>query len=215
MVSFTRSAHVPPVCSPHDSSDSGNEQKRLIDRAVAGDQKSFDRVVDLLGPVILARVRRHRLVRSAALSHLEEQDLVQCVWVECLREQARTLQRWDPARGALETFVRTVADRECTRHYRRARAHSRSFRYGFIELDEECTLQTLDASSLDRETLDSEVVSSRLKEAIPSEYHRMFALMLEGYSPTEIASILQVSRHVVYKWQHRIRLIVRSLCELP
>src|SRR4051812_50171744 len=95
---------------------SPEETADLVRRALAGDPASLDRLVEVLTPVVQARVartllaNRHRLAGRRVVRQ-EVEDLSQEVFLALFDRDARVLRAWRPERGSLESFVGRIAER--------------------------------------------------------------------------------------------------------
>jgi hypothetical protein len=81
-----------------------SEESELVRRALAGDRGALRPLVDVLVPVVQARVAR-AMVRSA-VAHKQGRDLrqdmadfMQEVFVALFADRAKALRSWDPTRG--------------------------------------------------------------------------------------------------------------------
>jgi RNA polymerase sigma factor (sigma-70 family) len=82
--------------------DDGNTVPELVVAALAGDQSSWNRLVDRYTPLVLSVVRRHRLQGTDA------EDVVQTVWLRLIEHLGGIRQ---PA--ALPGWIVTTARNEC------------------------------------------------------------------------------------------------------
>jgi len=87
----------------------GAPLRRLVERAVAGDQEAWDEIVRRFESLVWATVRAHRLARP------EADDVVQTVW---LRVVEHMVEIREPDR--LGAWLATTARRESLRHLRNA-----------------------------------------------------------------------------------------------
>ena len=57
-------------------------------------------------------------------------------------------------------------------------------------------------------------LGAHLKASLPARGQLVYRYVWEdGRSPTEIATLMNVERQVVYNWQHRVRDLVRAFLE--
>ena len=81
----------------------------LVSRALAGDRAALRYLfAHVICPVVERRLA-HRLALSGG-DRAALRDHVQEVLVHLLERDAAVLRRWDPARGALEPYISTIAD---------------------------------------------------------------------------------------------------------
>jgi DNA-directed RNA polymerase specialized sigma24 family protein len=85
-----------------------------IERAHAGDRDAMRALGEHLLPVIQASVARRLYPLARARGRdpkTERDDLVSGVWVRLFENDWKVLRGFDPARGGLEGYVMTIADR--------------------------------------------------------------------------------------------------------
>src|SRR5688572_3360023 len=110
-----------------------SEAHALIRRAVAGNEEAAKTLIRRLMPVIRARVRRWLGQQRAPL---EEEDLVQEVWLRLIEGGGRRLLAYDPSRGTtLEGYAGMIAEREIGKLAQKARAKKRRGALVQVEAD--------------------------------------------------------------------------------
>src|SRR5688572_8174579 len=99
-----------------------DSSRPLLTLALGGDAAALRRIVATMTPVIRARVGRVLLRRGmfAAGDGPERlQDLVQDVFMELFRDDARVLRAWNPARGlSLANWVGLIAEQRAAAWFR-------------------------------------------------------------------------------------------------
>ncbi len=182
-------------------------------RALAGDARALARLVARSTPVIQARVGRKLLAGRA--SHAWRpmvEDLVQEVFLDLFRDDARTLRGWDPERGlSLDNFVGLVAERRACSYLRSTRKNpwrEEPARDGDFDLpSREAGPERRRAA---KEMLD--VVLERLQSELSPYAWQLFELLyIEEREVEEVCRILSMRRDAVYQQRHRLRQKVRDL----
>jgi RNA polymerase sigma-70 factor (ECF subfamily) len=146
------------------------------------------------------------------MGSLDEQDLIQEVWVTLLEDDARQLRQWDPARGAtLEGYVGMVTQREFGNASQKASAKKRGGH--LVALDEIAepakSGPSPEASAIGRD--EARRLGDYLAAELPTKGQVVFrCLYTDEMSPDEAAEALGVNRQVVYNWQHKIRQLARA-----
>ena len=193
------------------STERADDTAALIDRALGGDADSAARLVERLLPVIAARARRARY-RFASLRAVEERDLVNDVWLILLAQDGQKLRAWRPEGGAtLEGFVGMIAEREMWSLNEKQTTKKRGLRA--LNLDDVAEVPQ-SAPNPEVAAVNKDTVARLQKhlEANLSKKGQVFFryLYTDERSPDEVATVLGVSRQVVYNWQHKIRGLARS-----
>ncbi len=203
-----------------DRAPRGEPRKRSEDpdaaelaRALAGDASALARLVARSTPVIHARVGRKLLASHASRCWRPMiEDLVQEVFLDLFRNDARTLRGWDPERGlSLENFVGLVAERRACSYLRSTRGNpwrEEPAKDGDFDLPSaEAGPERRRAA---RETLD--IVLERLQSDLSPYAWQLFELLyMEERDVEEVCRILNVRRDAVYQQRHRLRQKVRDL----
>lgn len=141
-------------------------------------------------------------------------DLVQDVLMSLLRDDAKVLRRWDPARGSsLEGFVRLIARRHVAGVIRSKRRNP----YAEHPLPgETLDLQPADGPELEhrieaRDRLDQ--MLEHVRERLDERGQLLFELLYVEERPIEDAcAATGMSRDSVYAWRSRLK---RQLAGLP
>jgi RNA polymerase sigma-70 factor, ECF subfamily len=162
----------------------------LVQRAIAGDRDAF-----------LAIYQRHhagifRFARAMTGSMAIAEDVVQDVFLVFLRE----LQRFDPARGSLATYLFAIA-RNVSRH--RLRKERR-----FVALDRPEERQSSGADPVASMVASETVTRVRLLiRALPSRYREVLILCdLQGLTYEETARVLNTPVGTIRSRLHRARM---------
>jgi RNA polymerase sigma-70 factor (ECF subfamily) len=189
----------------------------VVREAVAGDRRSVRALVDVLTPVIQARVARVLLRRKGAAGERdvrqEVEDLTQQVFLSLFANGGHALLQWDPERGlSLVNFVGLLAEREASSILRSRR------RSPFTEDPTE--VDDLDRSAdsdrgPERITASREILSSVfaiLKERLSDRGLELFQwLLIEGRPAEEVCALAGMSPDAVYAWRSRLSKLVREI----
>ncbi|HXU32855.1 MAG TPA: hypothetical protein VN851_19970 [Thermoanaerobaculia bacterium] len=193
------------------------EMQDLLKRALSGEPAAQRELVDLLTPVIQKRVNRALLSwRQGAAAgrdiRQEVEDLVQEVFLYLFSKDARVLRSWDPERGlSLPNFVGLVAGMRAVGILRNpTRSPWRDDPTPNENLNPENRSASPEHEAAWREVL--RLLLDGLKEAQTPEGWQMFNLLfLQELSPEEVAQKTGKSLAAVYKWQSRLRQLVRQI----
>ena len=188
----------------------------LLADTLAGQPRAARALIDLLYPVVQARVARV-LLRSAggrrANARQEVDDLTQEVFAGLFEHGGKALRSWDPQRGlSLSNFVGLLAERcalSILRSGKRTPFSNAS--------DEERKLDQLpepgagpEPAAMSRQLL--ELLLDRLRVALsPLGFHLFQLLYVEERSPEEVAASARMSADAVYAWRSRLRKLANHL----
>lgn len=170
----------------------------LVQRAIAGDRDAFLAIYQRHHPGIF------RFARAMTGSMAIAEDVVQDVFLVFLRE----LQRFDPARGSLATYLFAIA-RNVSRH--RLRKERR-----FVALDRPEERQSSGAD-LVASMVASETATRvrRLIRALPSRYREVLILCdLQGLTYEETARVLNAPVGTIRSRLHRARMRLAERVEM-
>ena len=181
----------------------------LIEQALSGRRSAGHRLMQRLIPVIRARCLTYLRQRAAGrVGVADVDDLAQEIWLTVFKDDGRILRAYDPDRGAsLEGYVGLIARRELWRMKRAAEQVRRGGDQRTLPIDDARDA----AAGVDPEQhVSSKELMARLEDHLtetlpPRGQAIMRALYTDGLEVSVIASMLGVSRQVVYNWQHRIR----------
>ena len=206
----------PPCPPPASPATACPTPAALLAETLAGNATGARALVDLLYPVVQARVARV-LLRSTvwrrASARQEVDDLTQDVFAALFERDGKALRSWDPERGlSLPNFVGLLAERSALsalRSGKRAPLLSTA--------DEERALDRLaepgpgpEPAAMSRELL--EMLLDRLRVALsPFGFHLFQLLYVEDRSPDEVASATKLSADAVYAWRSRLRKLANHL----
>ncbi|HSP78025.1 MAG TPA: sigma-70 family RNA polymerase sigma factor [Myxococcaceae bacterium] len=188
----------------------------LVERALAQEQEALRSLVDILTPVIQARVARALLRRASSTQgrsiRQEVADLTQEVFVALFAEGGKALRAWDARRGlSLPNFVGFVAERQVASILRTARRSPWT--------EDPTLLESLDAPSEDP-SVELRLASQQMLEALLERLREELSplglslfqqLYLQQRSVAEVCLQMGMSRDAVYAWQSRLGRLSRRL----
>jgi len=188
----------------------------LVAGALGGDGRALTRLVEVLTPVVHARVARTLLCRGRHSANLREevQDLVQDVFLALLVNEKRELRRWRPERGlSLENFVGLIAQRRTFDYMRSSRRNAWKEEPAPSEdFDLPVDQPGPDRIVTSKEQLD--LLLERLSEKLSPFGLLMFELLfIEDLSTEEAMAATGLSRDAVDAWRSRLRRLARKLSE--
>lgn len=189
--------------------------KETMSRVLAGDRRAVRGFVELVTPVIQARVARVLLGANHGGSpervREEVADLTQEVFASLFKDSGRVLKHWDPERGlSIKNYVGLVAHRAAVSTLRSKR------RNPFTEEPTECgDLDVMDgggasgeAAILSRDLLRK--VFARTEESLSETGRELFRLIfVEQREVGEIVELMTMSEAAVYAWRSRLSKAVR------
>jgi RNA polymerase sigma-70 factor (ECF subfamily) len=188
----------------------------LVERALAKDREALRSLVDVLTPVIQARVARALLRRAASASgrniRQEVEDLTQEVFVALFAEGGRALRAWEPGRGlSLENFVGFVAERQVAAILRTTRRSPWTEDPTLMEdLDRPAEDASAELRVLSQQMLNA--LLDRLREELSPLGLSLFEqLFVQQRSVAEVCEQMGMSRDAVYAWQSRLGKLSRRL----
>lgn len=192
------------------------ESVALVTGALSGDARALTRLVEVLTPVIQARVARTLLCRSRRSANLREevQDLTQEAFLALLVNEKRELRRWRPERGlSLENFVGLIAQR---RTFDFMRSDRRNAWKEEPAPDEDLDLAVDQPDPrrifISKEQLD--LLLERLSEKLSPFGLLMFeVLFIADLSTEDVMAATGLSRAAVDAWRSRLRRLARKLSE--
>ncbi|HEY2512473.1 MAG TPA: hypothetical protein VGI39_16515 [Polyangiaceae bacterium] len=194
------------------------EGAETLERVLAGDARARRAFVDLLAPVVQARVAR-ALLRSNTgrrqgrdlRQHVE--DFTQDVFASLFADDARALRAWDPGRGmSLKNFVGLIAEHQVASTLRSGRQNP---------WKEEPMLDTaltervgahdgLEGALGSRELLDK--LLDRLRaELTPRGLHLFQLLVVEERPVEDVCAATEMRPDAVYAWRSRLGKLVRRI----
>jgi DNA-directed RNA polymerase specialized sigma24 family protein len=106
------------------TANSAHADRRLIDRALAGDPTAWEALYQQCHRPLVTAIRA--MLRGRAVDVNLVDELAARVWYAVVREQGELLTRFDPARGCrLTTYLATIAKDEAGRLFRSERRRRR------------------------------------------------------------------------------------------
>lgn len=196
--------------SPEDVERALNGDRQLLQRLVAlaldGDAQLQRRlIVELLNPVI--RVTVYYTLRGYALSRGRDpnqdlDDFVNEVLMHLLREARgrRSMRRWDPQRGSLETLVRRIARNHVVEAMRRSRNI-----YSEDPTRNEDLPMYRDNRDIERELAEHELLERLFDELEGDDLQFAELHFRRGLSIPEIAKIMNKSTGAISSRKTRVR----------
>ncbi len=183
----------------------------LLRRALAGDREATRGLVELLSPVVHARVARV-LMRSARGRkqgrdlRQDIEDFVQEVFTALLADQGRQLRAWDPARGmSLQNFLGLLAEHQVSsilRSGRRSPWSEEATEQDSIELRAGSTEGPHRRVS-SREVL-AKIVERMRTDLTPAGVEMFQLLVVEEQSVEEVCRRTGMTPDAVYAWRSRL-----------
>ena len=188
----------------------------LVERALAQDREALRSLVDVLTPVIQARVARALLRRATSASgrniRQEVGDLTQEVFAALFAEGGKALRAWEPARGlSLTNFVGFLAERQVASILRTTRRSPWT--------EDPTLMEELDGPaedpSVELRVMTQQMLSALLdrlsEELSPLGLSLFEQLYLQQRSVAEVSEQTGMSREAVYAWQSRLGRLARRL----
>ena len=183
--------------------------------AVSGDEAAVTQLLDVVLPVIQARVARALLRRAAGRGRAIEQevaDLTQEVFVALFADDAKALRGWDPERGlSLANFVGLLAER------RAASLLRTKHRNPWSEEPQGDDLETgvIPEGQMPDAQVGSRQLLERLLEELrgslsPQGLELFYRLYVDEQAVAEICEQTGLSTDAVYKWRSRLRQAARA-----
>jgi DNA-directed RNA polymerase specialized sigma24 family protein len=190
----------------------------LVRRALTREPAALRALLDMLTPVVQARVAR-AVVRSGTRRkqgrdlRQEVEDLSQEVFASLFDDGARALRAWDPARGlSLANFVGLVAEHQVASILRSGRRNPWTEEpTGAEEIDRSAgTVEGADRRVYSRQVLAELLV--RLRAEVSPLGLRLFEVLVVQELPVEeVCAQTGMSRDAVYAWRSRLGKLVRRL----
>lgn len=195
--------------------------ERLLEDALAGEDRAVRDLVETLTPVIQARVARTLLARGQRRARALLEDLVQEIFLTLLEDDGRVLRSWEPERGmSLENFVGLVATRRTVSYLRSGR------RVGWREnptLDDEDADGPVGPVPVTDDPGPEERVESRdtlrrlldrMREDLSPQGWQLFDLLyVRERSVERVCAETGLSADAVYAWRSRLRRHARRVLD--
>jgi len=188
------------------------DDRALVRAALEGDPKAGSALVERAAPAIRARVLRH--IGRRRLAGLDADDLTHEVWCRLLRDDAKRLRAYDPAKGkTFGGYLSMVAGQLISNVVEQHHAVKRQAPGGETAL-EEATAVGEKAASPERSAIERQslrALFAHLDGALPPKGRVVLHLLYtDGLSVEEAARRMGATRQVVYNWQHKIRKLARA-----
>jgi len=195
----------------------GTPSKALVTQALAGHEPALQGLVDLLTPVIQARVARALLAfrspNDARPVRPQVEDLTQEVFLVLFADGGRVLRSWRPEQGlSLENFVGLVARRRAISWLRSGKRSSwrEDPTLDGAGAPEPAAEEDPEGEAAGREEM--RLLLRRLQEELSPLGWRLFELLLVQERPVEeVERRTGMSRDALYAWRSRLRRLARRL----
>ena len=175
------------AAAPADAAAASDPQLALIQRVGRGDQTAFADLYDIIAPLV------HGVVLKVVRDPSQAEEVVQEVFVELWR----VAPRFDPERGAVTSWVATIAHRRAVDRVRseqsaRNRVERESTRVERAHDDVADSVVAVDQSQFDRRRVRRALdrLTSMQREAVELAY-------FSGYTYREVAVLLDVPEGTV------------------
>lgn len=191
-------------------------ERKLLDRALAGDAAARRELVTTLLPVVQVRVARvlaRRRTRSNRDVRQEVADLVQEVFAALFENDGHALRAWDPSRGlSLASFCGFIAEREAAsilRSGRRSPWTEDATPSEDLERDLGATTNA-ELGAVSREYL--ERLMDRLREELSPRGLEMFQrLVIDEETVESVCTSTGMTPDAVYAWRSRLGKVARRI----
>lgn len=193
----------------------GELTSALIERSLNGDEAALNELVELLTPVLQARVARILLRHGhhSAPRNLrdEVQDMTQEMFLLLFADHAKILRSWNPDRGlSLENFAGLVAERQVTSILRSSKRNPwREDPTLSDELDDRAPEPDPEESAASRDELHA--LLERLREDLtPEGWHLFDLIFLQELNVEQTSEETGKGPEAVYAWRSRLRRLARQ-----
>ena len=191
--------------------------KDEVYRALAGEEAALTKLVDVLTPVVQARVARVLLHRRGFAApgrdvRQEVEDLVQEIFLLLFDDGGKVLRGWEPQRGlSLMNFAGQVAERRTISILRSGRRSPWKEDPTLTEeLDREDPRGDSERKAASREEL--RLLVRRLTEELsPLGWHLFDLLFLRDLPVDEVVRRTGRSSEAVYQWKSRLSRLARKI----
>jgi RNA polymerase sigma-70 factor (ECF subfamily) len=191
--------------------------RELVDRALAKDQASLDRLLELVVPALYLRVafvlRRRAAAARGRDVRQELDDMVQDVLLRLFADRGKILRDWDPERGlTIERFVGLVAERHIASQLRSHRRNPWTEDPTLAELlnEQEDLAPSAEVRFANREMC--ELILDRLRARLsPLALHLFYALIVDGRDVGTVAAETKLPKRAMYNWKHRLLRTVHEI----
>jgi DNA-directed RNA polymerase specialized sigma24 family protein len=199
--------------SETDAQAAAGDAVALITRALQREPSAVRALVDLLSPVIARRVTTALWRRDPRRDfRTEAKDMTQEVFVALFASDGKALRAWDPARGALTTFIGLLAQHQVSSILRTGKtspwADDPTEAAAFDRLHASEPTPEAVIGSRERVTTLLERVRQRLS---PEGLVLFQRLILDEESIDELAASTGMSRDALYQRKTRLLKLVREV----
>lgn len=190
----------------------------LVNEALSGSAGAARELVELLAPVVQARVARALMQRGAVVGRSirqEVEDLSQDVFVALFADGGRALRAWEPARGlSLPNFVGLLAQRQTISIMRSGRRSPWR--------DDPAEMHVIEGVPERREPAETQIASrellgqllARLREALSPRGLELFQRLIVDQEPVDqVCELTGLTPAAVYAWRSRLGKLVKRLAD--
>jgi RNA polymerase sigma-70 factor (ECF subfamily) len=190
----------------------------LLRRALAGDREATRGLVELLSPVVHARVARALLRSGRGRQQGRDlrqdiEDFVQEVFAAVLADRGRLLRAWDPARGlSLPNFLGLLTEHQVSsilRSGRRSPWSEEATEQDAIELRAGAS-ESPHSRVASREVLGKTIERMRA-ELTPAGLEMFQLLVVEEQSVEDVCMRTGSTADAVYAWRSRLGKLARRI----
>lgn len=179
----------------------------LLRRTLGRDPSAARTLVDVLAPVVQARVARVLWRKGRTPDPRELEDLSQDVFAHLFEEDGRKLRAWDEARGlSLPNFVGLLTERFVLSYLRTGKPPGGEAAWEDV-MDSEAANEVpvdVEPAMLSRDLLS--ILLDRFREsASPLAQHMFQLLFVEERDMSEVVELTHMSADSVYFWRSRLR----------
>lgn len=192
------------ACTKLDRQGEREEELALLDAALVGDARAWDRFCRRYQALIIGCVRRVLRRYGATFSTTDLADMVAEVWVALLREDRRKLRQYDPHRGyRLSSWIGLIAT-NCTIDHLRARTAEHSYLEEMKTVDR--VLVDLSSPQSRLEQLEAaRLAQSALAQLDDHDRDFVIACFHDERPPAELAAELGVTVNTIYSRKFKVR----------
>ena len=188
---------------------SKNEIPKLLKLVLDREPNAARQFVEMISPIIHARVGRVLRRRNVAQCHdvqQEAMDLTQQTYANLLKNNGHLLRSWDPERGmSLANYVGMIAEQTAEAATRK---RSEEVWRSNVEITGSSDLVIDSSRTPERLAAAQEIlaaISSRVCAQLNKRGQRLLrAVCVEGRPVREVSALMNISESAINAWQHRL-----------